>query len=365
MFIKERNFNMKLFNEHEEYTKPFFEGGTIIGESFFPVYKKGESGEMVIPMMNRIAKIIEVRRTDRSTVYAEGIDYILRDGKLVLPEGTSIHIMPWEEYCRPEGGDPVFDCCYGGNLLFYNENQFHTMQYEITYEADGSCFDGQYVPTADSRLNCARKKLENNETLKLAFYGDSITYGMNASGLFAGAPPYMPVYPKLIAETLEGRGKKIHYYNPSISGISSWQGIAMVDRTLCKFVPDLTVIAFGMNDGAKQNIESADLINGYISNIRAIIEKVKTVNPKAEFILVSTTLPTPIAPFFNKYQPDLEEPLKELANQTGSAFLNMTKIHRFLLTRKEYHHMTGNNINHPCDFLARFYAQGILALLGQ
>lgn len=355
---------MKLFNEHEAYIKPFFEGGTIIGESFMPVYKKGENGEMVLPMMNRIAKIIEVRRADRSQVFAEGNDYILRDGKLVIPVGSGIRIMPWEEYCRPEGGDPVFDCCYGGNLLFYNENQFHTMQYEITYEAGGNCFDGQYVPTKATELEGARQKLENGETLKLAFYGDSITYGMNASGLFAGVAPYMPIYPKLISETLERRGKKIHYYNPSIGGISSWQGIAMADRTLCKFVPDLTVIAFGMNDGAKQNIEPADLIEGYISNIKSIIEKVKAVNPSAEFILVATTLPTPIAPFFNKYQPDFEKPLKALAEETGSAFLNMTEIHRFLLTKKEFHHMTGNNINHPCDFLARFYAQGILALLG-
>lgn len=356
---------LKLFNEHETYTKPFFKGGTIIAESFMPVYKKGESGEIVLPMMNKIKSIAEVRRADRSEVYTEGKDYLLRDGKLVLPVGTSIHIMPWEEYCRPEGGDPVFDCCYGGNLLFHNENQFHTMQYEITYEAEGNCFEGHYVPTTAPELKGAREKLANGETLKLAFYGDSITYGMNASGLFDGVPPYMPVYPKLVSETLERRGKKIHYYNPSISGISSWQGIAMADRTLCKFVPDLTVIAFGMNDGARKNIEKADLINGYIGNIKAIIDKVRGVNPNAEFILVATTLANPIAPFFDQLQPELEAPLTGLAKAEGCALLNMTEMHRFLLTKKEFHHMTGNNINHPCDFLARFYAQGVLALIGE
>ena len=41
----------------------------------------------------------------------------------------------------------------------------------------------------------------------------------------------------------------------------------------------------------------------------------------------------------------------------------MTELHRILLSRKAYHHMTGNNINHPSDFLARLYAQGLLALL--
>ena len=58
-------------------------------------------------------------------------------------------------------------------------------------------------------------------------------------------------------------------------------------------------------------------------------------------------------------------PLCELAKSEGCALLNMTELHRTLLTRKDYWHMTGNNINHPSDFLARLYAQGVLALLGE
>ena len=39
----------------------------------------------------------------------------------------------------------------------------------------------------------------------------------------------------------------------------------------------------------------------------------------------------------------------------------MTSIHQSLLARKSYADMTGNNINHPNDYLARVYAQTLLA----
>jgi len=41
----------------------------------------------------------------------------------------------------------------------------------------------------------------------------------------------------------------------------------------------------------------------------------------------------------------------------------MTSVHGELLRHKAYQDMTGNNINHPNDYLARWYAQVIGALL--
>ena len=42
----------------------------------------------------------------------------------------------------------------------------------------------------------------------------------------------------------------------------------------------------------------------------------------------------------------------------------MTSMHRHLLRRKEYYHATGNNVNHPSDFMARVYAMTLCAALG-
>lgn len=41
----------------------------------------------------------------------------------------------------------------------------------------------------------------------------------------------------------------------------------------------------------------------------------------------------------------------------------MTEVHRKLLERKSFADMTGNNVNHPNDFLARWYAQYIVGML--
>jgi hypothetical protein len=38
-------------------------------------------------------------------------------------------------------------------------------------------------------------------------------------------------------------------------------------------------------------------------------------------------------------------------------------MHTTLLESKRYYDMTGNNVNHPNDFLARMYAQTILEVM--
>jgi hypothetical protein len=42
----------------------------------------------------------------------------------------------------------------------------------------------------------------------------------------------------------------------------------------------------------------------------------------------------------------------------------MTDMHSALLQKKRLFAMTGNNVNHPNDFLASVYAQTILKILG-
>ena len=43
--------------------------------------------------------------------------------------------------------------------------------------------------------------------------------------------------------------------------------------------------------------------------------------------------------------------------KAGVVVADMTTFHEALLAQKRYCDMTGNNVNHPNDFLARAYAQ--------
>ena len=338
-----------------EIMKPYKKAEKIVDESIMPLYKKGESGDLTIALMDDIKEVISVTTATKDKTFTEGRDYLVKDGKLVIPADSGIRIMPWEEY-NPADETP-FKCTLGGYLLVCGGNDFHKIQYSVTYIPASDIFDGRYFPVKSEYLEKSRKLL-NERKFRLAFFGDSITFGCNSSGLDAGAPPYMPIYPQLTAKYLRLKGFDIDYYNPSIGGESSVWGRRTAAYYFDDFKPDLTVIAFGMNDGTGRLP-----VHDFIANTSSIISSIRAKNPAAEFILVATTLPNPISTFTG-LQPDYEEPLKELAGREKCAFLDMTELHRTLLARKDFHHMTGNNINHPTDFLARLYAQGLIALLG-
>jgi hypothetical protein len=66
-----------------------------------------------------------------------------------------------------------------------------------------------------------------------------------------------------------------------------------------------------------------------------------------------------------QHQRDYVPKLVELAStMSGVAFVDVTTAHDKLLAKKAYVDMTGNGVNHPNDFLGRWYAQLIAALLG-
>jgi hypothetical protein len=117
--------------------------------------------------------------------------------------------------------------------------------------------------------------------------------------------------------------------------------------------PDLVVIAFGMNDGATTPLVLAQ---------RVVTMAKKAKEAGCEVILVSTMLPNCEAAGFWGNQQDFEAAILEQVKKSALdiAVVQMTSLHRSLLTVKPYYHMTGNNINHPNDFLARFYAQSIV-----
>ncbi len=346
----------KLFRgDISAYTAPYAGAKVIVDESIMPVAFEPNADELTIRLMDRIARIISVTSATKETIYSDGRDYFVRDGELVIPRGSLIPIMSREEYNPSEGN---FVCTLGGKLIFGEANKLHLRQLAVTYETADDIFAGKYFPKRSERLENSRRLLKNDR-LKLAFFGDSITYGCNASGLYEGVPPYMPIYPMLTAEALRRRGARVDYYNPSIGGKSSPWGRATAAYYFDDKKPDLTVIAFGMNDGTGRIP-----VDSFIGNIRAIIETIRSKAPNAEFILVATTLPNPISTFVG-LQEDYEKPLEALANEMNCAFLDMTELQRTIMTRKEYHHITGNNINHPSDFLARLYAQGVLELIGK
>jgi len=150
--------------------------------------------------------------------------------------------------------------------------------------------------------------------------------------------------------------RNITFTNTSVGGKDSRWGLATVQHRVIVHNPDLVIIAFGMNDSTIRMDP-----NVFKANIHGMINKVRQNNPKAEFILVATMMPNPASNFVGT-QASFKKVLAELTGR-GIVLVDMTSIHKELLKYKSYQDMTGNGINHPNDFLIRWYAQQILSIL--
>jgi lysophospholipase L1-like esterase len=210
------------------------------------------------------------------------------------------------------------------------------------------------MPTKTEKLHKFIEKLEAGKEVNLVFFGDSITAGGNSSGR-ANTAPYTPMWSNMVTDALAAKypSAKINYTNTAVGGKDTKWGIEEIETSVNAYKPDLLVLAFGMNDGGKQ-------ISDFIKNTKTMIDKVLAANPDCEIAVIATMLPHDKTTYYkNQYQQ--EAALIEMAKSYSNVdVIPMTSVHSSILEYKRYYDMTGNNVNHPNDFLIRVYAQTIL-----
>ena len=333
-----------------DYTFPVWKGDTVLRESFMPVDTD------CVKMLYDIDEIISVMNAEQTVTYEYGKDYILQDKALYIPDGSAIRIMPRDEYYPSEGG---FECTLGGRLKFSEGTAFHQLQYEISYKHSDK-WSG-FIPCCNpDKLPKIKQVLADGKPFTFGFLGDSIAVGWNSSKI-TEISPFAPIWCEMIVENLaEKFGCDIKYINKSVGGTASGWGNDNVTEFFSDEIPDVFVIAFGMNDASGKVNELV-----FRDNCKSIADKILTLNPDCEIIFVSTTMPNQLASQFTGNHAVHEGLLAELAESYGNAadIACMTSMHKQLLTRKNFHDMTGNNINHPNDFLARIYTQAVLHCL--
>ena len=317
---------------------PFWKGNTMINESMLMTSYNG--GQPEAPFLFTPTKILSVKNSHLDTEYVQGKDWIYQDGKLKLPSGSAI---PYIDYSKL-------------NPPTVTEGQYyHNLQIAVTYTHDVA-WQGPIPQYADAALPTTTSKLTHAQPLTIVLYGDSISVGANASG-YINAPPLMPSWGQLVVETLQQTyGSPISFLNPSVAGQTSSWGAENVHTLVTNSHPDLVIIAFGMNDGTLKTTTDA-----FVHNIQTIMNDVHSANPNAEFILVAPMLANPNSTFAGNqslYKAGLQSLTK-----VGVVMVDMTRVDQELLNHKTYGDLTGNNINHPNDFLIRWYAQEVAGLL--
>lgn len=333
--------------------QPFWKGKVMYNESVLMISKDGKPAEA--PLLFKPKRILFVKNSGLDIEYKKDIDWEFKDGKLRLLPGSKAVFMTYEALC-PDSTKKSFPAKNGGRVLHQEGIFFHEHQLAVTYKHAKNKWKGLVPVFREGDLPQTLDKLQNKKPVRLLLFGDSIAEGYNASGKF-DKNPNLPDWGTLIAEKLKRYyGAPITFINTAIAGKDSKWGRETVQQNVTAHQPDLVIIAFGMNDGTGKVPPQQ-----FKTNIQEIILKVKENNNNAEFILVAPMLPNPES-FFTGTQPEFKSVLDELATK-GIVVVDMTEVHRELLKNKSYQDMTGNNINHPNDFLMRWYAQEILGVL--
>jgi len=332
---------------------PFWEGNEVIDESIMLLSENGSVPSA--PLFYTPEKILSVTSTDYKIEYKEGTDWQWHDGRIYMIEGSEIPYMNREElHFYEKTHEDCFDAKDGGFILYKNKGYFHKRQLLVTYTHNQS-FDFGLGNIDEEALKRTKSLLKEGKNFRMCFYGDSITAGCDGSGAL-GFEPFMPGWPQLLQHKLETTfGSKIDIINTAVGGKRTDWGLECVEERLSSYKPDIAVVAFGMNDGTEK-VPAEE----FRKNVEAIKKSVLAQNKDTEFIFIATTLPNDES-VFDGYQREYYDQLLRVADKRDTV-LNMTSVHNDLLSRKRFIDMTGNNINHPNDFLIRIYAQAMISL---
>ena len=344
----------------EKYLIPFTKADTIFNEIIMPIKTAGTipKAKLLFPAK----ELLSVKDVYLNKEFYQDKDWTVNGRDFFLTNSSNIPYMNDEELIFTNQKESLsLPSKKKGYYVLFSEGQlFPSYQLSVTYVPDKSINDLSFPDVIDPkplvRLKRTHEKLRKGQPLNIVFYGNSIEVGGNSSG-FQGVSPYMPNWTQLVIYNLRNHySSSISYTNNSVGGMTAKWGEENADELVALLNPDLVVIAFGMNDGTGK-VPVSDFIN----QLRGIMRSVCLKNPKCEFILVTPMLANPLA-IHSQIQEEYRLPIWSLAKE-GVSVADVTVWHKWLLSYKSYQDMTGNNINHPNDYLARWYAHIVSELL--
>lgn len=326
-------------------------------------------------------RILSVYDYSLEIEYEKDVDYTITGNTLSLTKNTRINHWSLLEYYSNGDGLKWLEHINGVDQIYLDEYLPCEHQLCVTYEHEGK-WTGPVPNGQSDRFAKTISKLKNGETLNIGIIGDSITEGCGSSE-YNGVLPGGYSYANLINLYLKAKfqAATINFKNKAKGGEGSiWGTSKDADKGMGRFiaddyVPDLFIIAWGMND-IKTTPET------FKQNLESIIVTAKEINPDCELLLVSTMIPNSEAVIQNSTQsymgniPEQEGVLIDLYNgemsqdtktelgDTKIAVAPMTTFSQYLYSAgKRFADIGSNNVNHPNDFLHRLQAQVVLKTL--
>ena len=365
------------------YMQPVWDGRVVHNETVMFI-GQGDRVSLLYPA----DEILSVRSYDLKTEYEQGKDYEYIDGKLVLLADTRIPVISTEDYYADREDGWSLQTRHDGIIsdTYWGEGTTMTQwQVAVTY-THSQFWQGHTVESYADRYQKLISKLEDGQDVTFVFYGDSITHGANSSALM-GIEPYAPTWPIMFTQyvaqrygytveyidlplentpvvpnepTIYGTKGTITFINSAVGGWTTESGSGNMESYVNQFVRtygcDLFVVAYGMNN-APAPAEAIALLH------ENMIEKVYAIDKDATAVMVSTMVPNPdaVGQWYGNQDTFEAEMIKSADACTDEgipcAVAPMTSMSLSVLQTKRFCDYTGNNINHPNDFMARIYAQ--------
>ncbi len=350
----------------DKYVLPIWESQKVYYETGMFLGKTGR-----VKLLYKPDNIISIKDYGLNEFYLNGRDYTYSDGYIIRTENSAMPYLEVNDYYRRTPNvyeikvlpDKVpYEFMEQRYIKFGEEDTFTKFQFAVTYNHSDK-WRG-FTPTSKkSRLKNFYEKLSRGKKVMMGFYGDSITTGCNASGTPQGGmvSPYADSYPIMVVKAMQKRyPNQIEYFNTAVGGWTTQNGLDAFKERVIDNDPDLLILAFGMND-------MDDSLSAYGERTEKMVLALHEHNPKAEIVLVGTSLPNPETNWYLNQEKFVEELYLLEEKYSFVAVADVTKIYKHILDLgKKYKDISANNINHPNDFGARIYAQTILkTILGK
>jgi len=253
------------------------------------------------------------------------------------------------------------------NSNFYQKDPFNHTEYpsygnypfmchaDYEFSEDGNKTDDQLA----AEISKSSIKLEPfTKPFRYVVFGDSISTGAEATHADF-------TYFSLFTKALEERyGVAVECLQASVGGNTSTDGLIRMEKDVLSLRPDLTTIAFGMND---QNRERGKTLHftepiQFEANIRQMIHELQKIGSK--IILV-----TPCHPNLRWYYASGDTELyagvlRKLAQEYRLPIADVTALWDYVLnTGKLAESLLYNDINHPTDYGHYLYAAMLKSIL--
>ena len=268
---EENDPSLKTTENIAEAMRPIWEGNEVTNEAVLMLSQDGKPA--MGTLMFKPMRILSVTDYGSTIQYQENVDFTVERRTVIRTPNSQIIQVTDADLLK---GDLKWNVVGGKQIL-------------VTYE-HSDAWPGPVQAYVGEGLPNIIQKLSAHEPLKIVACGDSITFGIGSSRILK-IPPFQPPWIELFTRELgkAWNDPAITLYNSSQSGADSKWAQSMAERMVASIDPDLVVIAFGQNDFWRIPADA------FASNISAVIESVRSVNPQAEFLLVSTMRFDPVS----------------------------------------------------------------------